>query len=64
MIIKICFILGTDVLKANNGKYYYVMSNLETKDLFVPCRPTNNDVNITLMLKSGGTGKSGQVSEI
>ena len=63
MIIKICFILGTDVLKANNGKYYYVMSNLETKDLFVPCRPTSNDVNITLMLKKGGTVR-GHVSDI
>ena len=63
MIIKICFILGTDILKANNGKYYYVMSNLETKDLFVPCRPTNNDVNITLMLMKGGTLR-GHVSKI
>ena len=63
MIIKICFILGTDTLKANNGKYYYFMSNLETKDLFVPCRPTNNDVNVTLRLMKGGTGRSGIVSE-
>ena len=30
------------------------MSIVETNDVFVPCRPTNNDVNVTLTLMSGG----------
>ena len=30
------------------------MSVVETNDVFVPCRPMNNDVNVTLKLMSGG----------
>ena len=41
------------VLKANDQFFYY-FSTMEHTDIFLPCRPLNRDVSVTLILQGSG----------
>ena len=44
-------LLDSTKIKAHQDRYFYFISVVENHDLFVPCRPLNPDVNVTLTLE-------------
>ena len=43
--------LDSTKIKAHQDRYFYFISEVENNDIFVPCRPLNPDVNVTLTLE-------------